>query len=107
MGNKKVFDTSVQLMKYNVLRELVRRAYEGGLENAYIEIPKIISPGPKPQLRCCVYKERAILQERIRMASGGDKTNPNVIEVIDIACDECPTNAIYVSPACRGCLAHS
>ena len=107
MGNKKVFDTSVQLMKYNVLKELVRRAYEGGLENAYIEIPKIISPGPKPQLRCCVYKERAILQERIRMASGGDKTNPNVIEVIDIACDECPTNAIYVSPACRGCLAHS
>ena len=41
-------------------------------------------------MRCCVYKERAILSERIKLAMGGDKSNPNVIEVIDIACDECP-----------------
>ena len=37
---------------------------------------------------------------------GGDKTNPNVIEVIDIACDECPMGGYEVSDACRGCLAH-
>lgn len=103
----KVFDTTVQLLKYKVLKELVRRAYEGGMETAYIDIPKIISPGPKAELRCCIYKERAILQERLRMAQGGDKSNPNVIEVIDIACDECPTNAMYVSPACRGCIVHN
>ena len=41
-------------------------------------------------MRCCIYKERAIVEERIKLAMGGDKNNPNVIEVIDIACDECP-----------------
>ncbi|MEG1555391.1 MAG: 4Fe-4S dicluster domain-containing protein [Bacteroidales bacterium] len=103
----KIFDTNVQLIKYKVLKEVIRRAYEGGLENAYTEIPKIISPGPKSELRCCIYKERAVLQERIKMAMGGDQNNPNVVEVIDIACDECPINGMYVTPACRGCITHA
>ena len=107
MKHTKVFDTSVQLLKYNVLKEVVRHAYEGTLDRAYLDIPKTISPGPKAELRCCIYKERAILQERVRMACGGDKSNPNVIEVIDSACDECPANAILVTPACRGCIVHN
>ena len=57
-------------------------------------------------MRCCVYKERAIVDERIHMAMGGDRENPNVIEVIDIACDECPMGGYEVTDACRGCLAH-
>ena len=40
------------------------------------------------------------------MAMGGNPDNPNVIEVIDIACDECPVHRISVSESCRGCLAH-
>ena len=57
-------------------------------------------------MRCCVYKERAILSERVKLAMGGDKSNPNVIEVIDIACDECPVGGYEVTDACRGCIAH-
>lgn len=34
-------------------------------------------------------RKRAIVQERIKVFLGGDKLNDNVIEVIDIACDEC------------------
>ena len=107
MATQKVFDTNVQEIKYNVLKEVIRRAYEGGLEEAYLEIPKIISPGPKAEFRCCIYKERAIVQEQIRMAMGGNRENPNVIEVIETACDECPIQGIYVTPACRGCIVHS
>ena len=57
-------------------------------------------------MRCCVYKERAILGERVKIAMGGDRENPNTIEVIDIACDECPVGGYEVTNACRGCLAH-
>ena len=57
-------------------------------------------------MRCCVYKERAILNERVRIAMGGDRSNPNIIEVIDIACDECPAGGFEVTNSCRGCLAH-
>ena len=100
------FDTYVQQLKYEVLKEVIKKAYNDDLMNCYRDIPKIISPGPKPIARCCIYKERAIIEERINLAMGGDKNNPNSVEVVDIACDECPIDGIYVTPACRGCLIH-
>ena len=59
----------LQYNKYKVLIEVIRRAYEGGLENAYMEIPPLLSPGPKAETRCCIYKERAIIQDRVLMDS--------------------------------------
>lgn len=100
------FDTKVQYHKYKVLREVARQAWDDTLLQNIFRIPKIIAPGPKPTMRCCIYKERAILQERVKLAIGGDQNNPNVIEVIEIACDECPMGGYQVSEACRGCMAH-
>lgn len=100
------FDTKVQYHKYKVLREVARQAWDDTLLQNIFRIPKIIIPGPKPTMRCCIYKERAILQERVKLAIGGDQNNPNVIEVIEIACDECPMGGYQVSEACRGCMAH-
>ena len=102
----RVFDTAVQQLKYRVLKEVIQNEYEHHINDIYHDIPKIISPGHTANYRCCVYKERAIVQERIKMALGGDKSNPNVVEVIDIACDECPFGGIQVTDLCRGCLSH-
>lgn len=100
------FDTKVQYLKYKVLREVAKQAWNDTLLDKVLDIPKIIVPGNVPTMRCCVYKERAILGERVKIAMGGDKNNPNVIEVINIACDECPVGGYEVTGACRGCLAH-
>ena len=100
------FDTKVQHLKYKVLREVARLAWEDRLLENVINIPKMIVPGKEATMRCCVYKERAILGERVKIALGGDRSNPNIIEVIDIACDECPVGGYEVTSACRGCLAH-
>ncbi len=100
------FDTKVQHLKYKVLREVARYAWKDALLENVLKIPEIIIPGKTPTMRCCVYKERAILEERIKIVMGGDKENPNVIEVIDIACDECPSAGYVVTESCRGCLAH-
>jgi [FeFe] hydrogenase (group B1/B3) len=100
------FDTKVQHLKYKVLREVARLAWNGTLLENLVDVPKTIVPGNTPTMRCCVYKERAILGERVKLAIGGDKSNPNIIEVIEIACDECPVGGYEVTNACRGCLAH-
>ena len=100
------FDTKVQHLKYKVLREVARLAWNDTLLENVLNIPKTIVPGNVPTMRCCVYKERAILGERVKIAMGGDRDNPNVIEVIDIACDECPLSGYEVTNTCRGCLAH-
>lgn len=100
------FDTKVQHLKYSVLREVARSAFNNDLPHAVYSIPQKIVEGPKATMRCCIYKERAIVGERINLAMGGNAENPNVIEVLDIACDECPVGGYEVSDACRGCIAH-
>ncbi len=100
------FDTKVQHLKYKVLREVARYAWDDTLLEKITDIPEIIAPGPEATMRCCVYKERAILSKRVKIAMGGDSENPNVIEVISIACDECPMGGYEVTNDCRGCLAH-
>ncbi len=100
------FDTKVQHLKYKVLRAVASLAWDDTLYDNLLDISKKIIPGNEPTMRCCVYKERAILDQRVKMAMGGDKENPNPIEVLDIACDECPVGGYEVTNACRGCLAH-
>lgn len=100
------FDTKVQHLKYRVLREVARFAWNDALLDNILNIPEIIVPGKTPTMRCCVYKERAIVSDRVKLAMGGDKENPNVIKVIETACDECPMGGYEVTNSCRGCLAH-
>ncbi len=96
------FDTKVQHLKYLVLREVAASAWRNTLSEDLLDLPKKIAPGPKPTMRCCIYKERAILAERIKAAMGYE--DEQVIRVLDIACDECPVSGYEVTNACRGCL---
>lgn len=102
----RLFDTDVQELKYRVLKEVVRLESEGELEKGIPSIPKTIVPGPKATMRCCIYHERAIVEERVRLATAGARDGKPVVEVINIACDECPVNRFSVTDACRGCIAH-
>ncbi len=101
----RVFETSVQELKNDVLRAVARLAWKDDLQTGVLDIPEQIIPGPEAKMRCCIYKERAIISQRVKLAMGGDKSNPNMVEVLDIACDECPVTEITVGPACRGCIA--
>ncbi len=100
------FDTKVQYLKYKVLREVARCAYDDKTIFHFNDIAKVIIKGNEATMRCCIYKERAIVGERIKLAMGGGEDYPNTIEVIDIACDECPKSGYTVTESCRGCLAH-
>lgn len=100
------FDTLVQQLKYRVLKEVATDYWDGTLEEKRHQIPKIISPGPKATMRCCVYKERAIAEDRVTMALGGNPDDPNILEVIESACDQCPFGGMQVTDLCRGCISH-
>lgn len=106
MKNRIIFDTKVQLLKYEVLKQIATLAWEDTLLENVLEIPEQIIPGNKPSMRCCVYKERAVLSKRIKLAIGGNKNNKRILQVIDIACEDCPKGGYDVTSVCRGCLAH-
>lgn len=102
----RVFENQVQFVKYEVLREVARFAFEGNLTEKKEFIPLILNPGPEARFRCCVYHEREVTKERIQLAEGGDGTNPLIVEVLDSACDQCPVQRYTINENCRGCLAH-
>ena len=102
-------DKSIVDLKHLILREVCKLAWEGDLHPESTEkIIYQISPGPKPQYRCCVYKEREIVRGRIRLAMGQNpdpsKPTDNVVAVIPAACDDCPIQEYSVTDSCRFCL---
>lgn len=99
------FETKVQELKHDVLREVSRLAWEDRLAAGILSVPEQLIPGPNASMRCCIYKERAIISDRIKLAMGGDPMAPGVVEVISTACDECPVTEMAVGPSCRGCIA--
>ena len=81
--------------------------FEGKLEEERDNIPFKLIPGPKAQFRCCVYKEREIIRQRIRLAEGkcpSDKQSDNIIQVISSACEECPITRFVVTDNCQKCM---
>ena len=100
------FDTKVQYIKYKAIKEVARLAWDDKLLENLLDVPQIIVPGKVPTMRCCVYKERAILGERVKTILQTKAETPNVIKVIDIACEDCPASGYEVTSSCRGCLAH-
>ena len=107
MAENRVFDTHVQGIKYKAVREIIKAYDEKRMATAFIDIPKLALPGPKGTLRCCIYKERAIFQERLNVVHQKVTADTkSIVEVIEIACDECPVDGMLVTSACRGCLSH-
>ena len=102
------FESNVQYIKYLVNKEVAKRFFLGNLDNSIDSVREIaeeIIPGPKALFRCCIYKERHIIEDRVRLVMEPTKDN-RVINVLDSACDECPIDRFVVTEACRGCLGH-
>ena len=102
-------DKGIVELKHQILREVCRLAWNNELTNENCErlMLKII-PGPKPQYRCCIYKEREIVRGRIRLAMGlnpnAASESRNVVAVIPAACDDCPIQDYLITDICRFCL---
>ena len=102
------FDSNVQIIKNRVLTEVAKRLWCGeDIFRSFDSISaKVILPD-EPSTSCCIYKDRAKLAERIRVALGGNDDVSGIIEIIGLICDECPEAGHTVTDLCRGCLAHS
>lgn len=106
---KRQFVTDINKIKYEVCVEVAKLAYAGTLEEKKHEIPYTIIPGRTPQYRCCVYKEREIIRERVQLAEGhptvADAKKNNIVQVIQAACEGCPINRFNVTNNCQMCMA--
>jgi len=100
-------DATLLRIKHQVLNEVAKLAWKGKLEEKRNEIPYKIIPGPKAQFRCCIYREREIIRERIRLAEGlcpSGRDTKNVVQVISSACEDCPIARYVVTDNCQLCM---
>lgn len=102
----KKYESQVQAIRYKVIKEIAMQMIDDTFYMNRHKIPKLIIPGTEPISRCCVYKEREIISERIDLTVDPIEDETPIIEVIDLACDECPAERYKVTEACRGCLAN-
>lgn len=103
-----MFDTDVQLQKNKTLTAVAKLAFAGKLDAfSMMGVSKELFPDDsQPTMRCCIYKERAISDEYVKLACGGSPEQTAIVNVIPIACEECPLDGMTVTDNCRGCLAH-
>ena len=100
-------DGNMLKIKHDVLYEVAKLAFAGELEEKRDNIAMELIPGPTPQFRCCIYKEREIIRQRVRLAEGkapGTKDDGNVIQVIPTACEDCPISSYVVTDNCMNCI---
>ncbi len=101
-------DKGIVSFKHKIMEEVCRLAWAGKLnEEEKEKIVYAMAPGPQSDY-CCVYKEREIIKQRIRLACAqcpSDKApSDSVVQVINAACDDCPISAYSVTDSCRFCM---
>ena len=100
-------DATILRIKHEVNYQVAKLAWEGRLEEEDGSLPYVMIPGPQAQFRCCIYKEREIIKQRIRLAEGKtlhSNDSQNIIQVINAACEECPIASYVVTDNCRKCM---
>lgn len=99
---------NIKTIKHQVLYEVAKLSFAGELDEKKDEIPFQLIPGPQANFRCCIYKEREIIRQRIRLAEGkspsANQDNKNIVQVINSACEGCPITRFVVTDNCQKCM---
>jgi len=122
-------DTQVRRMRRRIFKEVALLAYNSdNLKDDMEALPYQIIDYDEPEFRENIYRERAIVRERLRLAmglslrpenkpshltQGLEESNiaekyyePPLMQVIPSACNSCPVNVYQVTDKCMGCVAH-
>lgn len=121
-------ETPVRNVRRRIFKEIAKFGYEQKDLQDLEDLPYEIIPGEVAKYRDSIYRERAIVGERLRLAMGMslnpadkptritkgiDESNisekyyePPLLQVIPSACNECKEKAFIVGEQCQGCMAH-
>lgn len=106
-----IFTSDSSQFKFDVLVEVAREAFDNDLSEEKVDAMarQLVRLGGE-RFRCCVYKEREVLRQRVRLAMGKmandlEEYKPKqIVQVIDAACDGCTIQKIQVTDNCRKCM---
>ncbi|MCI9011411.1 MAG: iron hydrogenase, partial [Oscillibacter sp.] len=120
--------SAVDDIRRTVFKEVAKLAFEGGDPRLLDQIPLKMIQGEVAKHRHDVFLERAIVEERVRLALGlnirfagetipvsedllsAEKSqkhfqNP-LVNIIPFACNACPPKQLRITDNCQGCISH-
>ena len=120
------YSTEIEIIKRKILTLISKKMFEGTLREDIRDISEKITPDDAQPFRCCVYHDREITNDRIKILLNLDhekyknvswlRTYEDFIEgntddlpplsILEEACNGCPQQRYYVTEACQHCLAH-
>jgi [FeFe] hydrogenase (group B1/B3) len=114
-------------LKKEVLVRIIRAFLSGDFIKNVRLIPFDMRPkGTEVTFRCCIYKERAVLRERViaglgfsienddettdlsdyaKKSVGREKPEEEPLTIVGTACKGCAKNRVFVTDICQGCVA--
>lgn len=114
-------------LKKEIIEKIIKAFYSDNYPENTRLIPYDLRPkGAEVPYRCCIYKERAILKERVKAGLGlslendddtkllteyakdalnREKPEEKPLTVLDAACAGCVPSRVYVTNLCKGCIA--
>ncbi|MBN2626864.1 MAG: hypothetical protein JXA95_09385, partial [Spirochaetales bacterium] len=118
-------------IKRDLMSEVIRMTFDGTLEEKIDALPPRLYPRTQESLRCCVFKDRAMIRYRLMGIMGfsleeddddtlllrdfavkalarGEKGKPekmNALTMLDMVCSSCAGGKYHVTDLCRGCVA--
>lgn len=102
----KHFDTKIQKIKYELLKSVIGYSFSGNLKQGCSDIIDNIENLPAESISsCCIYKEQAVMRERLKLLCG-NSNNKNVINIIKPACTGCSSGGYIITDTCRNCISH-
>lgn len=116
-------------LKKDILVKIIQAFFSDNFSENIGRIPYIMRPkGSDSFYRCCIYKERSIIKDRViaglgfsieeddetillseyaRLALARTTKDKKFLTVLDTACKMCEPSKIYVTDLCQGCVARS
>ncbi|WP_028856879.1 monomeric [FeFe] hydrogenase [Psychrilyobacter atlanticus] len=127
---------SVKELRKLTLQAIVDLYENGVLLEELTKLPKMLLSGEKPTYRDSIYREREVLKQRIKVYLNLNiykvrdmelfelldllkkkfncekipaeyEGRDHAVEVIEEACDQCPSGQYYATDLCRNCIAQS
>lgn len=114
-------------LKREILVRVIKAFLKGDFEENVRLIPYEMRPkGSEVPFRCCIYKERAVIKDRViaglgisiedddektllssyaKKALERKKPDQNALTVLEAACKGCVPSRVFVTNLCQGCVA--
>ncbi len=120
-------DNNIKHLKREILIRIAEAFLSDNFEENARKIPYDMRPkGCETDLRCCIYKERAVIRDRIVAGLGHsiekddeytllsdyahdatkrEKPDEEILTVLQGACKGCVQSSVHVTDMCQGCVA--